>query len=137
MTRYASTTDLTRHGLPSGALTGVPTATQEAALDANSALADTYLAQRFTLPLSAWGAAIARAVATMTAYDLMTTRGYKPDAGADEILRLRYEDTMRWWRDVAASRVTPQGVTDATPSDDSEQDGTFVVTNTRRNWRRR
>jgi hypothetical protein len=54
VTRYATTTDLTRLGLPSAALSGVATETQEDALDAASSLADGYLSSRFGLPLSAW-----------------------------------------------------------------------------------
>lgn len=136
MARYASTADLALHGLPSAALVNVATATQEAALDASSDVADTYLGERFTLPLTAWGSDVTRAVATMSGYDLMVTRGFMPQSGQDEQLRLRYEDTMRWWRDVAAGRCTPRGVTDSTPTDDSEQDATFCVTNTRRRWAR-
>jgi phage gp36-like protein len=136
MTRYATTTDLTRLGLPSGALTNVPTATQEEALDAASATMDGYLAQLFTLPLSAWREDITRCCAVLAGWDLMVTRGFQPGAGNDETLRLRYEDAQRLLRDWSARRATPQGVTDATPTDTSEQDGTFVITNTRRRWRR-
>ena len=52
---YATTTDLARFGLPSGALAGVSTATQEAALDAASAFADSYLRSRYTVPLTSYG----------------------------------------------------------------------------------
>ena len=137
MTRYATTTDLTRLGLSSGALTGVPTATQEESLDAQSAVMDSYLGQIFTLPLRSWREDITRCCAVLTSWDLMVVRGFNPGAGNDEVLRLRYEDAQRQMRVWSARRATPPGVVDSTPSDDSEQDGTFVITNARRNWRRR
>lgn len=137
MTRYATTTELTRLGLASSALTNVPTATQEEALDAQAAIMDSYLGQRFTLPLVSWREDITRCNAVLASWDLMVTRGFEPNAGNDESLRLRYEDCQRQMRDWGAGRATPPGVVDSTPSDDSEQDGTFVVTNARRNWRRR
>ena len=136
MTRYATTTDLTRLGLPSTALSGVATAAQEDALDAASALADGYIGSRFGLPLSAWGDALRGVVCRLAAYDLMVTRGYAPEAGRDDQLRYRYEDSMRWLRDVAGGVVALQGVTDATPTDTTDNSGTRMVTNAPRRWRR-
>lgn len=136
MTRYASTTDLTRLGLPSGALTNVPTATQEEALDAASAVADGYLRTRgYTLPLTAWSDDLRACVARLAAYDLMVTRGFAPGAGNDQDLRQRHEDALRWLRDVASGTVTPD-LTDSTPSVAEETEQTCLVTNTRRNWTR-
>lgn len=136
MTRYASTTDLARLGLPSGALTNVPTATQEEALDAASAVADGYLRTRgYALPLTAWSDDLRAQVARLAAYDLMVTRGFNPNAGNDETLRLRHEDALRWLRDVASGTVTPD-LTDSTPSVAEEIEQTCLVSNARRNWTR-
>ena len=52
---YATITDLTRFGLPSTALTGVSSTTQEEAISAASSLADSYLRSRYDLPLTAYG----------------------------------------------------------------------------------
>lgn len=136
MTRYATTTDLTRLGLPSAALSGVATETQEDALDAASSLADGYLSSRFGLPLSAWGDDLRGCVCKLAAYDLMVTRGYSPQTGPDENLRLRHEDAMRWLRDVASGIVAIQGVTDATPTDTTDNSGSRMITNTPRRWSR-
>lgn len=137
MTRYATTTDLARVGIGAAALSGVSTAAQEAALDAASALADGYLCSRFTLPLSAWGADLTGAVARMAAWEVLRVRGYDPQAGGDEAVRLGYTDSMRWLEGVQAGRVSPQGVTDATPSVDESSQQTVMVTSRRRNWLRR
>lgn len=135
MSRYASTSDLTRLGVPATALTGVTTATQEAALDAASALADGYLQERFTLPLAAWVDDLRRAVCCVAAYDILSARGFDPrGGGTDENVRLRYEDALRWLRDVGAGHATPTGVIDATPT--VTEGGTYAVTNPSRRWRR-
>lgn len=136
MTRYASTTNLTRLGLRSEALTGIATATQEAALDAASALADGYLRSRgYVLPLSAWSDDLTRVVAILAAFDLLVTRGFDPSSGADDVMLRRVEMATSWLRDVAAGRVTPD-VTDSTSGVVEESEQTFCVTNTRRTWNR-
>ena len=136
MSRYATTTDLTRLGLPSEALSAVPSATQEDSLDAMSAIADGYLASRYALPLSAWGDDLRAQVSRLAAYDLMVTRGYDPAVGADENLLLRHDHAMRWLRDVASGAVSPAGIVDATPSDTTDDETTFAVTSSSRGWRR-
>lgn len=136
MSRYATTTDLTRLGLPSAALTNVPTATQEESLDAMSAIADGYLSSRYELPLSAWGDDLRACVCRLAAYDLMVTRGFNPTAGGDESLLVRHDHAMRWLRDVAGGVVSPTGVVDATPDDTTGNETTFAVTDAPRGWRR-
>jgi phage gp36-like protein len=113
--RYAETPDLAQLGLPASVLSGFTPADQNAALEAASSLADSYLAARYTLPIISWGSALTRAVAVIAAYDLMSRRGYDPNRPGDENLRLRYEDALRWLQDVAAGRVDPQ-VQDSSPT---------------------
>lgn len=134
MTRYATTTDLSRFGVASAALTGLSTATQEASLDAASSIADGYLGCRFGLPLSAWGDDLRRAVAMLAAYDLLSGRGLDPRNGTDAHIRLRYEDALAWLRDVGRGHVDMQGVVDATPDEDDFGSGAGVASQTRRGW---
>lgn len=136
MSRYATTTDLTRLGLPSTALANVSPTTQEDSLDAMSAIADGYLSSRYELPLSVWGDDLRACVCRLAAYDLMVTRGYNPTAGADENLLLRHDHAMRWLRDVASGAVSPAGIVDATPADTTDNETTFAVTSSSRGWRR-
>jgi phage gp36-like protein len=89
---YATRDDLFRLGLPEGALRGVSPATIEDALEAASRLADSYLRARYAI----------------AAYDLMAVRCYDPVRGADEVLRLRYEDAIRWLERVAAGGASPE-----------------------------
>jgi len=55
MTAYAARTDLTRFGISEKALTNVSTETQDAALEAASRVADSYLRSRYALPLAGYG----------------------------------------------------------------------------------
>lgn len=112
---YATAADLARLALPARALTGILLADQDAALDAASALADGYLAARYTLPLLAWGDDLRRTVSLIAAYDLMTRRGYSPEGG-DEQLRLRYEDGMKWLEQVSKGTINPTGFEESPPS---------------------
>ena len=110
MTRYATTTNLVRLGIRAEALSGVATAVQEEALDAASAVADGYLRARgYVLPITAWSADLTRAVAILAAFDLLVTRGFDPARGNDQVMQLRYEQAIAWFRDVSAGRAAVTG----------------------------
>lgn len=106
---YATRTDLTRFGLPSGALTGIADATQDAALEAASDVADSYMRSRYALPLTGYGDDLKRAVCAVAAWDLLTTRGYDPNSGGDEAVKLRHDAAMKWFGDVSAGRAHVSG----------------------------
>lgn len=137
MTRYADTTDLARLGIATAALSGLATATQEDALDACSAMADSYLGGRYALPLSSWGDDLRLHVAGMAAFRLLAGRGYDPQKGGDEVIRMAWDDAIRWLERVSSGSVTPSGVTDATPDAEDEHVGVAIVTNVSRGWCRR
>lgn len=107
MSSYATTTDLAKY-CTSKVFAAVTTQQQQAALDAASAVADGYLAAQFTLPITGTLTQdLVRQVCNIAAYDLITQRGYNPEAGADANWRLRYEDAIRWLEQVAAGKVSP------------------------------
>lgn len=106
---YATRTDLYRLGLREAAFTGVATADQDAALEAASDTADSYLRSRYTLPLTGYGDDLKGAVCRMAAYELLASRGYDPAAGGDESLQRRHDAAMRWLADVSAGRATVSG----------------------------
>lgn len=126
---YADVADLYRLALRQAALSGILVADQNAALEAASRVADSYLQARYKLPLAAWDDDLRRAVAVIAAYDLLSGRGFAPE-GSDEHVRLRYEDALRWLRDVSTGVVTPVGIVDASPTEPNE--GIRVVTDPRR-----
>ena len=107
MTRYATTTNLVRLGIRAEALSGVATAVQEEALDAASAVADGYLRARgYVLPITAWSADLTRAVAILAAFDLLVTRGFDPQAGADDVLLRRVARPRARAAALLAARMT-------------------------------
>lgn len=107
---YGTTTDLTRFGLPSTALSGVTTATQEAALDAASAFADSYLRARYgTLPLTSYGVDLTQCVCALAAETLLTTRGFDPSRANGDAITQRANTARAWLRDVSAGRAAVSG----------------------------
>lgn len=129
---YATREDLHRLALPPQAVTtlldpvegpgGEPVEnpalndTINECLQSASGVIDGYLAARFILPLITWGEDLKRACSIIAAYDLMTVRGHSPH-GPDENLRLRYEDILRWLRDVSTGKIHPQ-VEDSSTDED-------------------
>ena len=133
MSQYATTTDLARFGAPAAALSAFDSTAQTAALVAASAVADGFLARRFTLPLAAWGDDLRKHVCWIAAYDLVSGRGFREDALGADTLEGRYDKAIAWLRGIAAGSVEPQGVTDASPTT-RETAGVVVVSRTRRGW---
>lgn len=133
-TRYAERADLVRFGLSADALVGVPTATQDEALDGASSVLDGYIASRKTLPLSAWGDDLRRYVCGIASYDIMVIRGFDPNSGSDEQLRKRFDDAIAWGKLFAAGGVESPDMADATPADATDERRSITITNTRRRW---
>lgn len=110
---YATRTDLTTHGLSSAALGSISTTAQDAALDAASRVADSYLRTRYATPVTGYGVDLTRAVCSIAAWDLLSVRGFDPQRGGDEAVRLRAEDALRWLRDVSSGKAHLAGVTES------------------------
>lgn len=72
------------------------------ALAAADALADNYLAVRYTVPLASTPAVLVEACCDIARYEL--TRG--PGLRATEEIEKRYTQRVAWLRDVAAGRAT-------------------------------
>jgi Mu-like prophage major head subunit gpT len=106
---YATRTDLTRFGIASSALAGVAEAAQEAALAAASDVADSYLRSRYELPLVTYGDDLRRAVCAIAAWDILTVRGYDPNRGGDEAVKLRHDSALKWLADVSLGRAHVSG----------------------------
>jgi len=132
---YATRTDLTRFGLPSSALTGVADATQDAALEAASDVADSYMRSRYELPLTGYGDDLKRAVCGLAAWDLLTTRGYDPNSGGDEAVKLRHDAALAWLKDVAAGRAhVSGGLTTPGPTRHARAGAPSVTSSRLRGW---
>jgi phage gp36-like protein len=129
---YATLAELATHGLPSGWLTGVSSGDQTAAITAASDLADGYLAQRYTLPITGWGSDLRRVVCHIASWDLMCRRGFDPESSSDVAIRKRYEDAIRWLEMVAAGKISPVGIVDSTP--DVDERGPQAYSEEPRGW---
>jgi phage gp36-like protein len=129
---YATTDDLARAARQGNALTGVSEDDKSAALDEASAVADSYLAARYTLPLTAWGGELTRHVINIALYQLVSDKNFNPQNTASTP-RQRYEDAIRWLERVAAGTVTPVDVVDSGGAT-STSGGLRVVSSTQRGW---
>jgi phage gp36-like protein len=120
-TQYATTTDLSQIGILAQALANVPGPALTEALQAASAVCDSYLQDQFTLPLTSWGYDLVRAACTIAAWDALTVRGYSPQSNGDQNIYKRYQDAIAWLEDVAKGTKKPSQVVDsstpAAPSD--------------------
>lgn len=106
---YATTTDLARFGLPAAALSGISTAAQEAAIDAASAFADSYLRSRHDVPLTTYGVDLTQQVCALAAEMLLTTRGFDATRANGDAVTLRADNARAWLRDVSAGRAAVSG----------------------------
>lgn len=131
MTQYADTTFLAAT-VHSSALTGKDASAQNAALTRASNLADSYLASRFKLPLTSWSDDLRTAVCQIAAYYLATSKAHGAD-GQRTLVRVEYDDAIKWLEGVAAMRMTPVGIVDssAPPRSGSKM---RVTTNDPRGW---
>lgn len=139
-TVYATTTDLQHLGLLGSALSTLDPAAQTEALQAASAIADSYLQGQYILPLTQWGYDLVRVVCIIAAWDLLAARGYNPQS-PDENIRQRYVDALNWLDEVSKGIQTPVNILDSSTvpsdgdgSDVSVIDGGSLVTTTVRGW---
>lgn len=99
---YATIADLESAGLPPGALASVPYDVQMKALERASRVADTYLRDRYTLPLACpIDQSLVDAVVQIAAWRLMSRRGFDPNSPGDATIRVNYEDAVKWLTRIA------------------------------------
>lgn len=106
--------------IPGEALTGLSTTQIDDALAWASDEADSYLGKRLVLPLISWGNDLRRKVGDLAQFNLLSRRGFRPGSGNDAIAEKRYDDAVRWLRDVSNGIVVPAGVVDSSPQLDEE-----------------
>jgi phage gp36-like protein len=123
VSQYATASEFAQRGLPQTLLTQFTSDEQTAALLGASAVADSYMMGRFDLPFSAWGEDLKSSVCKIAAYDLVSgRRGFNPEASENMSLRSRYEDAMRWLKDVARGLARPVNVVDSSPGAQNRTD---------------
>lgn len=111
---YATRTQLTQLGLPSTALTNVPTATQDAALEAASDRIDSYLRGRYSVPLESPTDDIVEACCVLAAFRLLTTKGHNPTF-FDQTFADQAAETLQWLKDLGSGKANLDPSIDASP----------------------
>lgn len=133
MSSYAVPADLSTFGVNAAALSGFTNQQQQDALDAASSVADGYLRSRFQLPLTGTVTPdLKRAVCAIAAFDLLTTGGFNPESGSDQVILIRQKAAMQWLRDVADGRVTP-ALSDSSSSTPAPR-APMVISQPSRGW---
>ena len=111
-TVYATQAQLKQLGISPAAIANVASGDIDVALQAASDRISEAFPAQWKLPLTQWSMSITEKTCEIAAYKLLSVRGYNPAAGADPIVRLNYEDAMKWIEMVAKGLLTPD-VTDS------------------------
>lgn len=98
---YLTAQEFLNQTIPGSVFRDMGTPLIEEGISWASDTADSYLRKRFKMPLVSFGNDIKRAVANIAQYELMARRGFRPDAGQDQIIVKRNDDAVAWLRDVS------------------------------------
>lgn len=134
MTAYATRTQLAQFGLPRGMvnaalLSSFTTSDQDAALEAASRFADSYICNTYTVPLTTYGVDLSERVCWIAAFNLLSGRGFDtPNEGS--IFRERYNLAVAWLRDISKGVASISGGATVATQNDSAQ----FYTSTKRGW---
>jgi phage gp36-like protein len=128
-TQYATLEDFMNAGLPTGALDSLDKSVWNQALIRASSYADSFLGDKYTLPLGRpYPPSLVDAVCQIAAWRLMGLRGYNPavaGGSSDAIIRQGYLDARDWLVRVAngqAALTVIQAVPDSLQPDVSTND---------------
>lgn len=132
--QYASTTQLISLSITPQAGARYGDVAMNAALQAASSRADTYLASQFTLPLVSWDMQLTRVVCDLAAFDLARQYGLNPSAPDFGAYKSLFDGSMGWLQQVRTQEITPQYEdADGAPGN-VEEGGPFVVSSTTRGY---
>lgn len=135
--QYASTAQLASLSLTPQAAARYGDVAMNAALQAASSRADSYLASQFTLPLTSWDMQLTRVVCDMAAFDLARQYGLNPAAPDFNALKSLFDGSLAWLEQVRTHALTPQYEdSDGSPTN-VEEGGPFVITATSRGYSER
>lgn len=120
-TQYATIEDFLNAGLPTGALASLDKSVWNQALIRASSFADSFLGDKYTLPLTPpYPPSLVDAVCQIAAWRLLCLRGFSQDNPGDQVVRQGFEDAREWLVRVAndqASLTVVQAIPDAIDPD--------------------
>jgi phage gp36-like protein len=129
---YAAPSDVADFAFPQDAIASVPAGVQAFACLAATDEAATYLAGRFTLPLTEWTTDLTMHVAMMAGYQIMKRRGFQPQ-GFDELIVKGRDDAIAYLKMIATNKLYPPGFVDSLAADVGTNDA-FIVENPTTQW---
>lgn len=118
--------ELASLGLRAEALASVPTADQDAEIEASTGICRAYLRQRYQsaqLTTAVADPAYKGALAKVATHRLLSTRGYDPQRQADAIVLENHDAALRFLRDVARGLASLDVTTEVTDGFASVLDG--------------
>jgi phage gp36-like protein len=109
MSRYCDMEDLFTVGIHRDVVTEevARTSVEKVILDASAEM-DSYLGQRYVLPIVSLDRSLVAKCAAMAAFYLMQGIGYNPEGEADKIIVNGYERAIEYLEKVVDHRVSPQ-----------------------------
>jgi phage gp36-like protein len=115
-TQYATIENLGRLALTARALDGIGDDVLNAALEAASSVADSYLSARYgdDLPLSDWPLALRINVCKLAAWDIMCAVGFDPGDATHVAIERNATMATKWFEQVASGRVS-LSISETTP----------------------
>jgi hypothetical protein len=126
MAEYCDFEDIERYGVNRQALDGFSDDNEKRpAIKAASGRMDGYLraaiikgATDFALPLVSWGEEWSECAAVLSAWILIAgNSGFKPGENPeDTVLRMRYEDMIKWLEGIADRSIAPPGLVGTPPA---------------------
>lgn len=106
---YCTIAELSTYGANAATFTSTSTPDKQAAIDAASSEADGYLRARYPraeLPLTTYDADLKAAVAKIATFEIVSKRGYNPNAGSDQVIVKRADDARAWLKALARGEVS-------------------------------
>jgi phage gp36-like protein len=133
VSQYATEQQFRDLGLSDGALEDVTSSVIDLHLEMASGLADSYISNRYAVPISPIPAVLTRAVVDIAVYEVLLRRGYNPET-YDTNYRLRYEDALRWLQAIYNREADLPGVTESGGVEVPTGRASRVVTQPMRGW---
>ncbi len=132
--QYGSETQLISLSITQAAAARFGSTAMDAALQAASSIADSYINSVFVLPLQAspqgWDMSLTLAVCNIAAYLLYCQFGFNPNAPADKLIQQRYDQALSWLKSISEETVTPNWIDSSGADPQSQAAGAFVISDT-------
>ena len=132
--QYTSASEFDAFMMPATVFVNVPTPVKDIALQFGSGVAAGFVRKRKVLPLLSWGDDLKANVAELAAYYLVSRRGYKPQSGSNETIRLRYDDAIAWLTSVSKGDIELVDCVDSSTTPGVDEASPLVASDPLVNW---